>query len=184
MENKKFGIANIITVIGLITIIPLIYFLAKNNGLGALICVCFIVLTDLIDGVIARKMKQVSLFGKIMDPVRDRLLLLVIIFYLIIVSENLLAVWLVIITIIVEAISTVTKTIIFKKHSIIDHTLVGQARMFVHCVIIIYLVVNQFWLKLTWPSIEEGLLIIFFSSFFAFLSHFEQLRKISQRVPQ
>lgn len=182
MDNKRFSIANIITIIGLITIIPLIYFLAKGNGLGALICASLIILTDLIDGTVARKLKQITLFGKIMDPVRDRLLLLVIVFYLIIVSENLLAVWLVILTIIVEAISTITKTIIFKKHSIIDHTLVGQARMFVHSVVIIYLVVNQFWLKLTWPSIEEGLLIIFFSSFFAFLSHFEQLRKISQNT--
>jgi len=180
MNDKKFSVANIITVFGLLTIAPLVYFLIKDSGLGVLISISLVILTDLIDGTIARKLKQITTFGKIMDPVRDRLLLLVILLYFIAITESLIVVWLVVLTIIIEAISSITKTIIYKKYSIIDHTLVGQARMFVHSVVIIYLIINQYWLKLTWPSIEEGLLIIFFATFFAFLSHFEQLRKISK----
>lgn len=180
MANKKLTFANIITVSGLITLMPLVYFLIKDSGLGVLLCVAWIIFSDTLDGIIARKFNQITLFGKIVDPIRDRLLLVVMFFYFIVKSESLLIIWLIVLTIFVEITSTITKTIIYKRYSIIDHTLVGQARMTVHSIVILYIIVNQYWFKLAWPALEECLLVIFFASFFALLSHYEQLRKIKQ----
>ena len=180
MFNKKFTFANFITITALITLVPLVYFLVKDNGLGAFICAAWIIVSDTLDGIVARKFNQVTLFGKIVDPIRDRLLLVVMFIYFITKSDSLLVIWLIVLTIFVEVISTITKTIIYKRYSIIDHTLVGQARMTVHSVVILYIIANIYWFKLTWPALEEGLLVIFFATFFAFLSHYEQLRKIKR----
>ena len=51
--------------------------------LQALILIIIIVLTDLFDGIAARYSKQITNFGKLIDPVADKISLMVVIIYLI-----------------------------------------------------------------------------------------------------
>ncbi len=79
-------IANLITIIRLILIIPLAIIL-YNNGIQNLFpafIFIFIILTDFLDGYVARKYKQITSFGKILDPIVDKLLILVVTIVLII----------------------------------------------------------------------------------------------------
>ena len=79
-------IANLITIIRLILIIPLAIIL-YNNGIQNLFpafIFIFIILTDFLDGYVARKYKQITSFGKILDPIVDKLLIVVVTIILII----------------------------------------------------------------------------------------------------
>ena len=50
--------------------------------------------TDLIDGMLARKLNQITAFGKILDPIADKLLVLTALF--IFASQQILSWWMVI----------------------------------------------------------------------------------------
>lgn len=90
MKNKikEFGVANTITVARIFLIPIFLYILlgaAELNGLGsdffpgwrpiiAALFFSFIALTDSLDGYIARLRNEVTVFGKLIDPLADKLL--------------------------------------------------------------------------------------------------------------
>ncbi len=51
--------------------LPIIYCLAHDKIFWAVICIIFAVITDWLDGYFARKAKEISSLGKILDPVAD-----------------------------------------------------------------------------------------------------------------
>ncbi|MEO0225785.1 MAG: CDP-alcohol phosphatidyltransferase family protein, partial [candidate division WOR-3 bacterium] len=73
-ESKEFfTVANLVSGSRLVFIPFIIYFLIKNLRLWALIFIMISYLTDLIDGYLARRLNQISFYGKIIDPVTDKL---------------------------------------------------------------------------------------------------------------
>lgn len=73
-------VPNILTIIRIILVPVFVYFTffseLNNNILLALIIFIIASLSDLFDGLIARKYKVISDFGKIMDPLADKLLVI------------------------------------------------------------------------------------------------------------
>lgn len=67
-----FTISNIISFFRLLLTIPMSYFLMNQMNTEALLLGILAVLTDLADGYIARKMNQISEYGKIIDPIADK----------------------------------------------------------------------------------------------------------------
>lgn len=88
MAGSRFTLPNIITV-ARIALCPVIYWLAMSPGAGARFgaFVLFVVagLSDVWDGYLARRYDLITDIGKLLDPIADKLLLLVtfIPFYLI-----------------------------------------------------------------------------------------------------
>jgi len=74
VENFKHQIPNALTVFRIILIPVFIYFALNNCFILALIMFVVAALTDAFDGVIARRFGYVSNFGKIVDPLADKLL--------------------------------------------------------------------------------------------------------------
>ncbi len=77
------NIANKLTLARLILAIPFIYFLTMSQGYNdftyrmiALILFIIASLTDFLDGYIARKNNMITDFGKLMDPLADKILVL------------------------------------------------------------------------------------------------------------
>ncbi len=77
-ESAIITLPNIVTVAGLLLIIPYVWgFLTEHRWVLG-ISLFLSGFTDLLDGMLAKKLKQATILGKILDPARDRLLLLAI----------------------------------------------------------------------------------------------------------
>ncbi len=66
-------IPNLLTLFRLFFLPLPIYFIAKGNDNVALALLGVAILTDVLDGTLARKLNQVSELGKILDPLADKL---------------------------------------------------------------------------------------------------------------
>lgn len=87
-ENKEiwkfktsdlFTVPNLITYVRFILIIPFAYFFLKEEYISSAICIGLSGLSDCFDGLTARKLNQVTSLGKILDPIADKVTLLVVV---------------------------------------------------------------------------------------------------------
>lgn len=74
--GSVFTIPNILTYFRIALIVPFIIFFAQDKYLPAAVCVVLSGLTDCFDGMIARKLGQVTQLGKMLDPLADKLTLI------------------------------------------------------------------------------------------------------------
>jgi cardiolipin synthase (CMP-forming) len=78
-EEKNFNIPNILTVIRILLVPVFIYFLFKEELFYNILAfaIFFIAsITDLVDGYLARKWNQTTEFGKFLDPLADKILVI------------------------------------------------------------------------------------------------------------
>lgn len=73
--NKILTIPNILTLSRLATAPAMGYFIWNGMHTPAIVCFAYAAVTDLLDGWIARKFKQESEVGAIIDPIADKVLL-------------------------------------------------------------------------------------------------------------
>ncbi len=73
--SDLFTIPNILTYLRFILIAPFMYFFLNDKLVIAAICIGISGLTDCFDGMLARKLGQVTSLGKILDPIADKLTL-------------------------------------------------------------------------------------------------------------
>lgn len=88
-EDKIFTIPNLLSMFRIVLIIPMIVFFLSQNYIGAVICVVISGLSDMFDGMIARRFNQISKLGKMLDPIADKLTLVAVIICIGILIPNL-----------------------------------------------------------------------------------------------
>ena len=86
-RDRILTLANAISFIRIILSIPLVLLLDKNMLWQAFVIIILIVLSDFLDGYVARKADGITNFGKLIDPVADKICMMVVIIYLIIVYQ-------------------------------------------------------------------------------------------------
>ncbi len=74
-----FAVPNLITYIRFILIVPFAYYFLEEQYIPAVICIGLSGLSDCFDGLAARKLNQITSLGKILDPIADKLTLLVVV---------------------------------------------------------------------------------------------------------
>lgn len=74
-DEKIFTVANILTFCRIVLIAPFLYFFITERYIEATATVVASGLSDCFDGLLARKLNQVSDLGKLLDPVADKLTL-------------------------------------------------------------------------------------------------------------
>ena len=93
LQNRKdhiMTLANAISISRIFLAIPLVLLfedISKGDSgklLWAFVLIIIIVLTDFLDGYIARKAEEITNFGKLIDPVADKVCMMVVMIYLII----------------------------------------------------------------------------------------------------
>lgn len=83
MENENWSfkstdlvtVPNLLTYMRLLLVAPFICFFLQKNYIAAAICIGISGLTDCFDGMLARRLNQVTSLGKILDPIADKVTL-------------------------------------------------------------------------------------------------------------
>ncbi|MBL7996189.1 CDP-alcohol phosphatidyltransferase family protein [bacterium] len=91
--DKIFTVSNILSLSRIVIVIPIIYFLDLGNtnprhNLTALAFMIIGGLTDTFDGQLARKMNQITNFGKVVDPIADKIGMAAILLFLAISRDD------------------------------------------------------------------------------------------------
>ena len=71
-----FTVSNFLSFIRIFFIIPIIHFISIKDNLSVLILIIIAIITDLLDGFLARKLNQITELGKILDPLADKILII------------------------------------------------------------------------------------------------------------
>jgi cardiolipin synthase (CMP-forming) len=66
-------IPNILSLVRLLLIPVVVLLVAKGQNIAALLLILLGIITDILDGYLARKLNQISELGKIIDPLGDKL---------------------------------------------------------------------------------------------------------------
>ena len=89
-KTNIFNLANFLSIIRVILAIPFIFILEEHSltnssdtAFKVFVMLFFIVLSDLLDGYVARKMNVVSNFGKLLDPIADKICLVIVMVFLV-----------------------------------------------------------------------------------------------------
>ena len=75
-REKACNIPNALTVSRIMMIPAAVCFYSRGNANAALVVYLLAMLTDALDGMIARKTRQITTLGKLLDPLADKLWLL------------------------------------------------------------------------------------------------------------
>ena len=89
-KTNIFNLANLLSIIRVFLSIPFVFILEEhslvNNSDTAwkvFFLLFLIVLSDVLDGYVARKMNQISNLGKLLDPIADKICLVIVMVFLI-----------------------------------------------------------------------------------------------------
>ena len=77
LQNKILTIPNILTISRLILVLPLILLIEINNPISVFIIIIVAGITDYLDGLIARRLNLKTRLGAILDPLSDKVFLLI-----------------------------------------------------------------------------------------------------------
>jgi len=87
-KTSNINLANFLSFLRMLAAFPLIVCLnniatSNNYYYYSIIIIIFILLSDILDGYFARKSNEITDLGKILDPVADKICLMVVLIYLI-----------------------------------------------------------------------------------------------------
>lgn len=145
-------IPNILTIIRFILIPFILVFIFTGNYLLGFIFFTLSGLTDILDGTIARKFNLISNFGKLMDPLADKLTQVSVLTSLVI--EKIIPVWILIIVFIKELIMIIGASFLYGKDVVVYSKWYGKlATVLFYVAIVLSLITKQFNLDLIWSNI-------------------------------
>ena len=129
---------NLLTTVRLLLIPVFIYFMVINQNFP-LAAAIFLVsgLTDIVDGLIARKCNMVTNFGKIYDPFVDKLMQITAIVCLAI--SEIVPIWVIVIVILKEATMIISGGILYLKKIVVHSNWYGKA-----CTVLFYAIMFVF----------------------------------------
>ena len=110
-------IPNILTIMRFIFIPIILNFIFQGNYILGIIVFTISGLTDVLDGFIARKFNFVSNFGKLMDPLADKLTQISVLAAL--VSVKIIPVWILAIVVLKELIMVVGASFLYGKNFVV-----------------------------------------------------------------
>ncbi len=185
-------VPNILTVIRFIFIPSIVISLIYDNYLLALTLFTLSSLTDVLDGKIARKYNAISDFGKLMDPLADKLTQLSVLLTLSI--KNVIPIWIVVILVLKETVMIAGASFLYGKSLVVSSKWYGKLTT----VLIYIAVVSSCLIKIfNLPNFDIYIyvlaiafaifsLIKYFVYFYGngYLPNKEELKKQSKTVPE
>ncbi|MGB9720717.1 MAG: CDP-alcohol phosphatidyltransferase family protein [bacterium] len=139
--NKKFTVSNMITIIRFLLLPCIVYFLIKRERIIAFVIMLISLFSDVTDGYIARKFHQETELGKLLDPLCDKISLVVILGTLLLINS--IPIWAVLIIVLRDILILVGSYILFKKKSMLyKSNVLGKVTGFLFGAMILAFVLN------------------------------------------
>ena len=136
-------IPNILTIIRFLLIPVILFFVFSCNYLLAFIFFTLSGITDIADGFIARKFNLISNFGKLMDPLADKLTQISMLAALVI--QDIIPIWILIIVILKEFIMVAGASFLYGKDVVVYSRWYGKlATVLFYLAIVSSLMIRQF----------------------------------------
>ena len=149
-------IPNILTIIRFLLIPVIIFFIFSGNYILAFVFFTICGLTDIADGFIARKFNLISNFGKLMDPLADKLTQIGTLASL--VFMNIIPIWILLIVLLKEFIMICGASFLYGKDVVVYSKWYGKlATVLFYIAIVISLLLKQFELTGIWENLDLGL---------------------------
>ncbi|MCD4826435.1 MAG: CDP-diacylglycerol--glycerol-3-phosphate 3-phosphatidyltransferase [Acholeplasmataceae bacterium] len=101
-------------------------------------------LTDLLDGYIARKYNQITTFGKFLDPIADKVLVLVALLFLMVIDPSRVPIWAVMIVIMREFLVTGIRLLAVDKGEVIAASPYGKVKTATTMIALVLMLFNDF----------------------------------------
>lgn len=118
-------IPNILTVLRFFLIPFTIYYLTQDEYIAAIIVLTISGLTDVLDGAIARKFNLITNFGKLIDPLADKITQLSILGTLVV--KNIIPLWILVVVLIKEAAMVAGASFLYGKELVVSSKWYGKA---------------------------------------------------------
>jgi len=125
LTENIWTVPNILTMLRVILIGVLVWLYAAGRPMGALAVFLLAGVTDFLDGFIARRKNLITDFGKLMDPLADKLLLIAVLFCL--MSDGRVPAWIVAIILAKEAVMVAGGAVMLRRGIVVQARLVGKA---------------------------------------------------------
>ena len=147
------NIPNILTIIRFILIPVILYFIITGNYLLGFIFFTISGITDILDGTIARKYNLISTFGKLMDPLADKLTQISVLATL--TFKDIIPIWILVIVILKELIMIIGASFLYGKDVVVYSKWFGKlATVLFYLAIVLSLIDKQFGFTGIWQNVD------------------------------
>ncbi len=117
MNSNNFTISNFITLFRFLLLPFIVFFLATDKRLIAFLIMVLALLSDVIDGYIARKFHQETELGRLLDPLCDKISLVVILVTLLVINS--IPFWAVLIIVLRDVLILIGSYVLFRKKQLV-----------------------------------------------------------------
>lgn len=150
-QDQIINIPNTLTVIRILLLPVVVWRFMVGDATGALIAYLVAMLTDALDGIIARKFNQITALGKLLDPLADKLSLVTLLGLF--VSDGQIPLWVLAIILVKEVTMVIGGGVALKRGIVVYALPIGK----VTTVVFVLSIIARF---LSWTQIADTLLWI------------------------
>ena len=172
------NLANKVTLARIFLVPIVMFFLLVRIPFGEYIAAAIFILaaiTDGLDGYIARSRKQVTKFGKLLDPLADKLLISAALISL--VEISLVPAWIAVVIIGREFAVTGLRSIAASEGVIISASKLGKFKTVTQIVAIVAIILNDFIVNMIGISFNIGDIFLYIAVVFTFWSGIDYFAK-------
>lgn len=159
--REVFTVANFVSASRLVFLPCIVYFLATGSRTAALVLIAISYLTDLLDGYLARKLHQETYWGRIIDPVTDKVNLAAIIITL--HFTDAFPLWCVLVVILRDLCILIGSLVLIKRiDAVFPSNLPGKMTGFIFGALVMAYIARIDLLKIPLLWLTAGLLVLSF----------------------
>lgn len=168
-------VPNILTILRFLFIPVIVFYIFTGNYILAFVFFTISGLTDIADGFIARKFNLISNFGKLMDPLADKLTQIATLASL--VLTDIIPIWILLIVLLKEFIMICGASFLYGKDVVVYSRWYGKlATVLFYIAIVVSLLLKQFELVVIWENLDLGLYAFaLIATIFSFIMYVKDL---------
>ena len=176
-KNIQKNIPNILTILRFILIPIILYFIFTGHYLLGFIFFTISGITDILDGAIARKFNLVTNFGKLMDPLADKLTQISVLATL--VFQKIIPFWILVVVLLKELLMIIGASLLYGKDVVVYSKWFGKlATVLFYLAIVCSLINKEFALTGVWQNLDFILYCIaVIATVFSFVMYVKYLYK-------